>query len=116
MTKFARRCLYKLRYVVQHLDRQLGPGTADLSMRIGIHSGQVTAGVLRGEKSRFQLFGDTGKPLFAALDLNDYGVSSLMNLLFFETPVVNTAARMESTGAPNCVHISQQVCISDSFS
>ena len=30
-------------------------------MRIGIHSGQVTAGVLRGEKSRFQLFGDTGK-------------------------------------------------------
>ena len=31
----------------------------DLSMRIGLHSGPVTAGVLRGEKSRFQLFGDT---------------------------------------------------------
>jgi hypothetical protein len=28
-------------------------------MRIGLHSGPVTAGVLRGEKSRFQLFGDT---------------------------------------------------------
>lgn len=28
-------------------------------MRFGLHSGPVTAGVLRGEKSRFQLFGDT---------------------------------------------------------
>jgi class 3 adenylate cyclase len=41
------------------LESTLGPGTADLSMRVGIHSGPVTAGVLRGEKSRFQLFGDT---------------------------------------------------------
>ena len=31
----------------------------DLKMRFGLHSGPVTAGVLRGEKSRFQLFGDT---------------------------------------------------------
>ena len=29
------------------------------SFIVGIHSGPVTAGVLRGEKSRFQLFGDT---------------------------------------------------------
>ena len=35
------------------------PDTGELSMRFGIHSGPVTAGVLRGEKSRFQLFGDT---------------------------------------------------------
>ena len=63
---------------MQQLDRQLGPGTADLSMRIGIHSGQVTAGVLRGEKSRFQLFGDTGKPFAASVVVEDYGVSSLM--------------------------------------
>jgi hypothetical protein len=42
-------------------------------------SGQVTAGVLRGERSRFQLFGDT----------------------------MNTAARMESTGRENCIQISQ---------
>ena len=42
----------------------LRPDTADLAMRFGLHSGSVTAGVLRGEKSRFQLFGDsvnTGK-------------------------------------------------------
>jgi hypothetical protein len=30
----------------------------DLSLRIGLNSGPTTAGVLRGEKARFQLFGD----------------------------------------------------------
>ena len=49
-------------------------------MRFGIHSGPVTAGVLRGEKSRFQLFGDT----------------------------MNTAARMSHTGEPNRVHLSKE--------
>ena len=35
------------------------PDTGELGLRAGMHSGPVTAGVLRGEKSRFQLFGDT---------------------------------------------------------
>eukprot|EP00980_Cylindrotheca_fusiformis_P002909 scaffold675_cov103-Cylindrotheca_fusiformis.AAC.20 len=43
------------------------------------YSGQVTAGVLRGERSRFQLFGDT----------------------------MNTAARMESTSARSRIQVSQ---------
>ena len=66
--------------VVQALETWLGPGTSDLAMRIGIHSGPIMAGVLRGEKTRFQLFGDT----------------------------MNTAARIESTGEKNRIHISQQ--------
>jgi hypothetical protein len=33
-------------------------GTGGLALRIGLNSGPTTAGVLRGEKSRFQLFGD----------------------------------------------------------
>jgi len=41
------------------LEVELGPDTAELGMRFGLHSGPVTAGVLRGERARFQLFGDT---------------------------------------------------------
>ena len=65
--------------VTQKLAISLGPDTEELSLRIGLNSGPVTAGVLRGQKSRFQLFGDT----------------------------VNTASRMESLGARDRIHASQ---------
>mmetsp|Transcript_25592 Transcript_25592/g.32714 ORF Transcript_25592/g.32714 Transcript_25592/m.32714 type:complete len:138 (-) Transcript_25592:108-521(-) len=51
-----------------------------LKIRIGIHSGPVTAGVLRGNKARFDLFGDT----------------------------INTASRIESTGEPGRIHLSRE--------
>ena len=59
MARFANDCLKKMYSVLGKLEGHLGPGTGDLSMRFGLHSGPVTAGVLRGTKSRFQLFGDT---------------------------------------------------------
>eukprot|EP00980_Cylindrotheca_fusiformis_P005314 scaffold1136_cov146-Cylindrotheca_fusiformis.AAC.27 len=77
--RFARDCLRKMKDVILKLEVSLGPDTSDLDLRTGIHSGQVTAGVLRGERSRFQLFGDT----------------------------MNTAARMESSGERNRIQISQ---------
>ncbi|CAB9525293.1 Receptor-type guanylate cyclase gcy [Seminavis robusta] len=79
MVKFARDCLTRMRQVLQDLVGTLGAATLDLDMRAGVHSGPVTAGVLRGEKGRFQLFGDT----------------------------VNTAARMESNGKAGMIHVSQ---------
>jgi class 3 adenylate cyclase len=80
MARFARDCLHKMHRLTKMLELTLGPDTADLDMRIGLHSGPVTAGVLRGERSRFQLFGDT----------------------------MNTASRMESHGIVGRIQLSQE--------
>jgi hypothetical protein len=48
MARFARDILKKMNDVVRELESTLGPETGDLSIRIGLHSGPVTAGVLRG--------------------------------------------------------------------
>jgi class 3 adenylate cyclase len=79
MAKFAKACLLSMRELTRSLESVLGPSTASLALRIGMHSGPVIAGVLRGERSRFQLFGDT----------------------------MNTASRMESTGVINKIQVSQ---------
>lgn len=65
--------------LTKELEAQLGPGTAELTLRIGIHSGPVTAGVLRGQKARFQLYVGYPTPLLhfhvsAKRQLTDYFV------------------------------------------
>ncbi|CAB9507180.1 Receptor-type guanylate cyclase gcy [Seminavis robusta] len=80
MAKFAWDTRDKMRDVTKSLRSSLGEDTGTLDLRIGLHSGPVTAGVLRGEKARFQLFGDT----------------------------VNTAARMESNGLKGKIQISME--------
>jgi len=59
MVRFARDIMRRMQQVVKGLEVSLGPDTGDLNIRIGLHSGPVTGGVLRGERARFQLFGDT---------------------------------------------------------
>ena len=59
MAKFANDCLETFSRVTKQLETDLGPDTGDLNMRVGLHSGPTTAGVLRGDRARFQLFGDT---------------------------------------------------------
>lgn len=80
MARFARDCIVHMRVMTKQLEITLGPDTGDLHIRIGMHSGPVTAGVLRGARSRFQLFGDT----------------------------VAMASRMERTGEKGRIHISQE--------
>ena len=55
MVKFASDCMIKMSQIVRKVSDKLGPETADLQFRVGCHSGPVTAGVLRGQKSRFQV-------------------------------------------------------------
>ena len=54
--------MHKLDRTVERLSASLGEGTDELALRTGMHSGDVTAGVLRGEKGRFQLFGGEFSP------------------------------------------------------
>jgi len=57
MVQFAHRISKEMSRMTQMLETTLGPDTSDLLLRIGIHTGPVTAGVIRGDKARFQLFG-----------------------------------------------------------
>lgn len=77
LSQFAFECRDKVNEVCKKLE-SAGLDTARLDMRFGIHSGAITAGILRGTKSRFELFGDT----------------------------INTASRMESTGMAGKIQVS----------
>jgi class 3 adenylate cyclase len=80
MTKFAEDCIVKIRQITAKLAVTMGADTANLMIRVGLHSGSVTGGVLRGQKARFQLFGDT----------------------------MNTASRMECNGQVGQIHVSEE--------
>jgi Adenylate and Guanylate cyclase catalytic domain len=50
MAKFANDCLREMNRLTSELVLELGPDTNDLKLRVGLNSGPVVAGVLRGEK------------------------------------------------------------------
>jgi class 3 adenylate cyclase len=93
MVRFASECIYKMKRITNFLGVKLGPDTTELCLRIGLNSGPTTAGVLRGERARFQLFGDTvntGK-LMKNMSISSFAFLSslekqLKGLTFFDIP------------------------------
>lgn len=78
-SSFARDCLEKTNVLAHQLIPTLGPETGELTVRIGMHSGPITAGVLRGDRARFQLFGDTvntGSRMERFVNFRDFECSS----------------------------------------
>ena len=67
MARFARDCMFKMWELSKELEVTLGPESGHLSMRMGIHSGPVTAGILRGDRARFQLFGYVSRFCFGLM-------------------------------------------------
>ena len=59
MARYSSHVLQGFQASVEQLEVSLGPDTGDLELRIGLHSGPVTGGILQGQGNRFQLFGDT---------------------------------------------------------
>lgn len=57
--RFAWDCMKKMHSLSHELEILFGPDTSTLTLRIGMHSGPVTGGFLKGKGARFQLFGDT---------------------------------------------------------
>lgn len=113
LCKFAMDCINKMKIMTVSLADSLGEDTQNLSLRVGIHSGPVTAGVLRGKKSRFQLFGDTGKESRATVIQNTLKIFLPHRVSRTCPPsplllLVNVAARMESNGMPNSIHVSEE--------
>ena len=105
IVRFAQECQLAFSRLTRELEKELGPATGGLQMRMGIASGPVTAGVLFGAASRFHLFGKRKISLQIWLELStDY--FSLCG--YDEGLTVKRATELQETCSPNRIQFSQK--------
>ena len=83
MAQCARDCQCALGRLTEEMEATLGHTTRRLQLRVGLHSGPVYAGVLRGQRVRFHVLGET----------------------------VDEAMRMQVTSMPNKIHCSKATAV-----
>ena len=74
-----------------------------------MHSGPVTAGVLRGDRARFQLFGDTVNTGTCPEDATSAAMDN--SNIWSTERLPTTASRIESTGMRERIHLSEQTAM-----
>lgn len=118
MARFASDCLELFQEITERLERTLGPDTSELQLRVALNSGPVTAGLLQGARTRFQVSftASANKAInyISGISTEHFEPSQSPHFRIFLFITVqlfgdtfNNAISLERTGEGNRIHLSR---------